>query len=182
MFNIEDFMSQRWAFGKASGKMKKGEGMVADIVVTNSRKLIPFIIAEVKYGPFIRNYIRIQKAIDGKLGKKEQENVKSDLSTQLRNFDAWEKYGPSKFEINYYLKNTEKTIQLIKDFKQMENTQVRAYLCIIGEIYPDLDQVLKKEIEKFSPPSEFELLLQHYEVRNWIEEQLKHLESNVQGS
>jgi hypothetical protein len=43
---------------------------------------------------------------------------------------------------------------------------VYAYLCIIDEIYPNLGQMLDKEIEKYNPPAEFNLLFQHYQVRS----------------
>jgi len=175
-FDIDDFMVQRFSLGRTRRKMKKGEGIVADIVVMGADNLIPLIIAEIKYSPFIWNYFPIIYAVEGKPTKEERENVKSALPSEIKRLNAWEKLGPSEAVLTFYLKNIDKTIKLIKDFKEKENESVHAYLCVIDEIYPNLGQMLGKEIENYNPPAEFKLLFQHYSVKSWMEEQLKKLE------
>jgi len=174
-FEIDDFISQRFSLGRTMRPMKKGKGIVADIVVMSAEDLVPTIIAEIKYGPLAWNYFPILYAITGKSTKEDRENVKIALQKKIKSLDALEKLGPSARALTYYLKNVDKIIQLIKNFKEKENESVYAYLCVIDEVHPNLEQVLEKEIEKYNPPKEFRLLFQYYPVRRWMEEQLKKL-------
>jgi hypothetical protein len=174
-FEIDDFMFQRLSLGRTRRTMKKGKGIVADIVVMGAEDLVPTIVAEIKYGPLIWNFFPILYAIAGKLTEEARENLKIALQREIKRLDVWEKLGPSEAVLTYYLKNIDKIIQLIKKFKEKENELVYAYLCVIDEIYPNLGQMLEKEIEKYNPPTEFKLLFQHFQVRGWMEEQLKKL-------
>jgi len=172
---IDDFVFQRLSLGRTRRTMKKGKGIVADIVVMGVEDLVPMIIAEIKYGPFTWNFFPILYAIAGKLTEEARENVKIALQKEIKRLDTWEKLGPSEAVLTYYLKNVDKIIRLIKNFKEKENESVYAYLCVIDEIYPNLGQILEKEIEKYNPPTEFKLLFQHFPVRSWMQEQLKKL-------
>jgi undecaprenyl pyrophosphate phosphatase UppP len=97
-----------------------------------------------------RNFFPILYAIAGKSTKEDRENVKIALEKQIKRLDVWENLGPSEAVLAYYLKNIDKIIQLIKNFKEKENESVYAYLCVIDEIYPNLGQMLEKEIEKYN--------------------------------
>jgi len=175
-FEIDDFMFQRFSLGRTRRTMKKGKGIVTDIVVMGAEDLVPTIIVEIKYGPFIWNFFPILYAIAGKSKEEDRKNVKIDLQREIKRLHAWEKLGPSEAVLTYHLKNIDKIIQLIKNFKEKVNESVDAYLCVINEIYPNLGQMLEKEIEKYNPPTEFKLLFHHYPVRSWMEEQLKKFE------
>lgn len=174
-FEIEDFIFDRMNLGRPTRKMKKGEGMVADIVVMGVHELVPSIIAEIKYSPFIWNYLPILKAVEGKITKEQKEKVKNALQKEINRLTSWEKYGPSQRLLLDYLKNVDKTIQLIKDFKENYDVSVHTYLCVIDEIYPNFGQLLEKEVGKYSPPDEFKLRFHHNSVRSWLGEQLSKL-------
>lgn len=174
-FEIEEFIIGRMNLGRPIRKMKKDEGMVADIVVMGAHELVPSIIAEIKYNPLIWNYLPILQAVEGKVEKEQREKVKKALQKEIDRLASWEEYGPSQRLILGYSKNVSKTIQLIRDFKEKYEVSIHAYLCIIDELYPDLGKSLGEEIKKYGPPEEFKLKFQHHSVRSWLEEQLSKL-------
>lgn len=155
--------------------MKKGEGMVADIVVMGANELVPSIIVELKYSPLIWNFLPIIKAAEGKVTRKQREIVKLRLKGTISQVTSWEEYGPSQRLILSYSKNVSKTIQLIKDFREKYNVSVYAYLCVIDEIYPSLGPLLEKQISKYNPPDRFRLRFHHHSVKEWLKDKLNKL-------
>jgi hypothetical protein len=175
LFDIDKFILDRMNLGKPIRKMKKGEGIIADIVVMDAHELVPSIIAEIKYSPLIWNYLPILKAVEGKDTKAHKEIVKKQVQIVISRLKTWEEYGPSQRMLLNYLGNVEKTIRLIKGFQENYNESVHAYLCVITEFYPNLGQLLEEEVRKHSPPDEFKLRFYYNPVRSWLEEQLSKL-------
>ena len=174
-FEIDDFIYDRNNLGRPRRKMKKGEGMVADIVVMGAKELVPSIIVELKYSPLIWNFLPIIEAAEGKATRKQRETVKLRLKGTISHMTSWEEYGPSQRLILSYSKNVNKIIQLIKDFREKYNVSVYAYLCVIDEIYPGLGPLLEKEINKYNPPDRFRLRFHHHSVKEWLKDQLNKL-------
>ncbi|MBX5321839.1 MAG: hypothetical protein QHH12_07960 [Candidatus Bathyarchaeota archaeon] len=171
-FNVEDFIFDRLSLGRPIRKMKKGSGIIADIVVMGAHDIVPFIIAEIKYSPLIWNYLPIFQAIDGKLSVGRREKIRNELRSTINRLKKWEAYGPSINLILGYLKNMDKIIGLIREFKDISEVPVHYYLCIIEEIYPNLKKLLQEEIKKHNPPDELKLLFHFNPMRSWLEEQL----------
>ena len=171
---IGDFQWDLFLLGRPKRKMRKGECIVADIVVRYIDNIVPLIIAEMKYYPFQLNLIRIMEAVEGRLSQKTKENVKRALKKDISRLKRWEKYGPTRSNLGYFLKNIDKIVQIVKSFEQ-QNEVIYAYLCVINEIFPDLEQRLEKELEKYNPPNQFRLRVQYYPLRRWMEKQLKRL-------
>jgi len=172
---IEDFETEMFWLGKPKRKRKKGESIVADIVVRDPDITFPLIIAEVKYSPYPINLTTIIKATEGKLEEKSIEIIKKALRKEVTNLREREKYGPSQSDILWYLdegKKVEKIIQLIQDLKKKHNHDAYVYYCVIDEFYPDLKQKLEREVEKYNPPNTFRLRCRYYPVRKWMEEQV----------
>jgi len=173
--NIEDFQWDFYFSGRPRRKRKKGKCIVADIVVKNVDDLVPSIVAEIKYYPFQWNFVPIMEAVEGKVSQETKESVRINLQKEISRFKSWEKYGPTQSDLKYFLSNVDKIIQIIRRFEEQENELVCAYLCVIDEIYPDLNQTLQNEIEKYNPPNQFKLQVEHYPIRRWMEEQLEKL-------
>ena len=173
--DIEDFQLDFYISGRSKRKRKKGKCIVADVVVRNVDNVIPLVITEIKYYPFQWNLIPIMEAVEGKVSEETKERIKIDLQREISRFEPWEKYGPTQSDLKYFLGNVDKIIQVVRSFEEQENELVHAYLCVIDEIYPNLKQRLENEIEKYNPPNQFKLLVEHYPIRRWMEEQLKKL-------
>jgi hypothetical protein len=175
IFDIDKFILDRMNLGKPMRKMKKGEGIVADIVIMDAHELVPSIIAELKYLPLIWNYLPILKAVEEKATKAQKEKVKKQLQIVISRLKTWEAYGPSQSMLLNYSKSMEKIIQLVKGFEEKYNESVNAYFCVIDEFYPNLGQLLDEEVKKYVPPDEFKLRFHHNSVKSWLEEQLSKL-------
>jgi len=174
-FDVGDFMISRMNLGKPRRKRKKGEGIIADIVIMGGHEIIPSIFAEIKYGPLIWNYLPILQAVEGKLTKERKEDVKEALLKTIERLRSWEEYGPSQSVVYDHLKNVDKIIRLIKDFEEWGNGPVYAYYCVINEIYPKLGQLMEDELHKHNAPDEIRLRFHHNSVRSWLEDQLSKL-------
>jgi hypothetical protein len=171
-FETMDFLRERDTLGKARRKMRKGEGMIPDIVVMDCNGLVPYVMVELKYSPLIWNYYPVVQAAKGELKEERKETVRNLVIRTIDNLKLWEKRGPSQVEVVSYFKNFDKTLRLIQDFRELdESTYV--YLCVIDEIFPNLGQLLEEEAKKQSFPHEFRVRFHHNSMRSWLEEQLR---------
>ena len=75
------------------------------------------------------------------------------LGNKIKMIRSWQKEEPSEPELEYFLGNADKLIQVIKDFKSKEGETVAGYLCVIDEIYPDIEDRIKKKIAEYNPRS-----------------------------
>lgn len=70
--------------------------------------------------------------------------MKKDLKRDIKYFENLSQIGPTQREIEkIYLKNVEKLIGVINDFERKEGITVNGYLCVIDEIYPNIEEVLQ---------------------------------------
>lgn len=169
----EDFGHDVYLYGRPKRKMKqKGECIVADIVVRNLDDTNPLIIAEIKYNPHEWNIQPIIEAIE-RGTKEDRDFMKDALMDVILYLEARERNGPTKRELAYFLKNVDGMLKVVQNFKEREKT-VYAYLCVIDELYPNLERILKEKCTVFP---EFELLVKCFPRKDWLREQLAKLTS-----
>lgn len=185
--DVKRFFHQLWT----EGKVTKRKYIVTDISIINidPYNLSPLLMAELKFTPFYRSYYPIMHALAMKREgrqKKFVEETKRVLKSDIEHLLGLREYGPSKdeFEKAYLGRErsgqttkVEKLITILRDFEEKEGIVVSGYLCIIDELYPDLEERLNKEIDKFNPPDQFKLLFEHIDIKESLEENLKKLET-----
>lgn len=171
---IEDFRWDLFTFGRPKRKRKKGRCIVADIVLRNLDNVAPVIIAEMKYDPYQWNLVPIIEAIEGR-PTYEIKDVKDAVQSAIGRLETLQRKGPTRTELDYFLRNVSKTVQIAKDFREKKNESLYIYLCVIDEIYPDLRQRLEMETQKYNPPNQFKLRVKYYPMKKWMMEQLERL-------
>jgi len=172
--DVTTFADQLYYNGRV--KRTPGKCIVADICLLDDDNLYPYLIAEIKFQPVYIGYYDLFHA----LRLKEQGNDYSPVVDRLRNLipklESWAVKGPSKREIStIYLKNIQKMINILKDFKNIEKRDVIGYVCIIDEIYSDLKDRLSAEIKKINPPDNFRLIINYINMKESLNKILARL-------
>lgn len=159
---VELFFDELLYFGRISEKKYKYR---SDIVVMNPYKQELYLIAELKFTPIYWSFYLLMRDLEAKQEKKIEpaaEIIKM-LKSTVNRIKQWRKYGPSESKVkNVYLKNVDKLIKILSDFKDKEGKVVTGYFCVLDEIYPDIEERLKKEVEKYNPPDQFNLRVRHF--------------------
>lgn len=150
------------------------EHIIPDIVVTDE-SFDPCLISEIKFTPlsfgFIPSWILISRFDKGeKIENTGKEELRKWLNENISHLERLHSAGPSKQAIDYYLSNTEKLIKLLKGFKSEEEIEVSGYLCVIDELFPDLEERLKRAVKRYDPPTQFEVLVEHFDLIESLEQ------------
>lgn len=142
-----------------------GKHIISDICILDEENLYPQLLAEIKYTPVYTGYYQLMYAIKRKNEKKDTDLSTDYLKSLIIKLERWAVRGPSKTELErLYLKNMPKFIHILKAFKKHCN--IVGYLCVINEVYPNLENILKKEIEKYDPPENFIILSEYYNIKD----------------
>jgi hypothetical protein len=159
-----------------TGRVSRRKCIVPDIVVLNLENLRPILLAEIKFNPVGWG---LGWLVSGLSEEIIREIVKV-LGNKIKRIRNWQKEGPSEQDLEYFLENADKLIQVIKDFKSKTGETVAGYLCVIDEIYPDIEDRIKKKISEYNPPEHFKVLAKYCpavdkleEAREWLIERLK---------
>jgi hypothetical protein len=165
-----------------SGRVSRRECIVPDIVVLNPENLRPILLAEIKFNPVYRSLYWL---VAPWLYEEIIREIVKFLGNDVEGVRNCQKKGPSEQELEYFLRNVDKLIQVIKDFKSKEGETVAGYLCVIDEIYPDIEDRIKKKIAEYNPPEHFKVLAKYYPAVDVLEkareELVKILKSSEEG-
>ncbi|MEM3640705.1 MAG: hypothetical protein QXH37_02120 [Candidatus Bathyarchaeia archaeon] len=135
------------------GTIKRGNCIVADICIIDHEKLLPLMIAEVKFSPWPIGFLPILGALEAKddgRKKKYVEIVKKALKNNIDKLQLQQEFGPSTemFEKAFLGRRrkgestqVEKLIKVLKNFER-RRVIVSAYWCIIDEVYLNLEERL----------------------------------------
>ena len=69
----------------------------------------------------------------------------------------------------------EKMIQIINNFRKMEKRDVRGYLCVFDELYPDIEEILLEAIDRYEPPDNFKVIATYFDVSQALQDTLEEL-------
>lgn len=173
--DVEEFSWELFLLGRVSRR----KCIVPDIVVLNPENLSPILLAEIKFNSVywsLNWLIGLETSEDEEVIRK----IVKFLGNKIKTIRGWQKEGPSEPELEYFLGNADKLIQVIKDFKSKTGETVAGYLCVIDEIYPDIEDRIKKKIAEYNPPEHFKVLAKYYpavdvleKAREWSVERLK---------
>jgi hypothetical protein len=175
-FEVEDFWSDLYFKGRVSMRKGKGKSIIPDVVVLDPEDMeTPRLVAEIKFNPLYWNISSLIELLEVvSFGQHDAEMKLDELVSQLgravRSVRAYQKKGPSKQGLESILKNIDKLIQLVKDFKNKMGEAVAGYLCVIDEVYPDIEDRIMKEIVKYDPPEHFNVLAMYYPAVDTLEE------------
>jgi len=163
-----------------TGRVGARKCIIPDIVILNLDTLLPKLIAEIKFAPVPYGFGPIEKALEFKKEKKETKYVswiKNELEKTVNNLKSCQESGPPEGELREYTKNVDKLIGILKGFKSEEEEVVAGYLCVLDEYYPDIEERLKREIEKYNPPGQFKLMVEYHPMREELENALTKLQA-----
>jgi hypothetical protein len=164
-----------------TGRVSRRKCIVPDIVVLNLENLRPILLAEIKFNPVGWGLGWLVSGLSEEIIRK----IVKFLGNKIKRIRNWQKEGPSEQDLEYFLKNADKLIQVIKDFKSKEGETVAGYLCVIDEIYPDIEDRIKKKIAEYNPPEHFKVLAKYYPAVDVLEkareELVKILKSSEEG-
>jgi len=171
-FQVKRFYAELEFLGRPLAPPK--EHMKPDIVVTDEN-FYPCLISEIKFKPlsfgFIPSWILISRLEKGeKIEDTEKEELRELLTENISHLKRLRSAGPSKQAIDYFLSNTEKLIKVLKNFKSEEEIEVSGYLCVIDELFPDLEERLKTAVKEYDPPTQFEVLVEHFDLMESLEQ------------
>ena len=160
----------------AYGRVKMTEYVKPDIVVIDPLVADLYLIAELKYTPIYWSYLPLYLAREKKLSKEDVEQVKKGLERSINYLQKIRQEEPTPQSIEkIYLTNVSKMIGILNDLEKEENETVAGYLCVIDEIYPNIEEILKRTIKKFNPPNQFRILAEHFTVYENLEKTLEQL-------
>jgi len=169
---VKRFYSELELFGRPIASPK--EHIKPDIVITDEF-FLPCLIGEIKFTPlyfgFIPSWIIISKLEKGeKVEDREKEELRRSLAEIISNLQRLHTEGPSERDVDYYLSNIDKVITIVKSFKKEEDVDVAGYLCVIDELFPDLEERLKQAVKKYDPPTQLEILVEHFDLIEPLEQ------------
>lgn len=178
-FEIERFSNELWAWGR----VKMTEYIKPDIVVIDPLEPRPYLFAELKFTPIYWSYVPIYLALEKKLDKEAVEEVKKALKRTINFLQRVRQEDPSPQDIEktYFgvdkrgRTKVEKLIGMLNDFERKEGNVVSGYLCVIDEIYPNIEEILQKAVKEYNPPSQFRILAQHFTVYEDLKKTLEKL-------
>jgi len=142
------------------------EHIKPDIVIMDEY-FSPCLISEIKFTPFYLGFIPRENL----LSKVQKEELRKLLTADINCLERLRRDGPSKKDIDrQYLGNIGKLIEVLKNFKREEGIDVAGYLCVIDELFPDLEERLKQAVKKYDPPTQFEVLVEHFDLMESLEQ------------
>jgi hypothetical protein len=179
---VEEFGWELFIRGRISTK----RCLVPDIVILDLEKLKPRLIAELRFYPIYWSFNVVFEALQRKMKKEASEfvsEITKALEKSIRKIKSFQKASPSEQELKYaYLRNVDKIIQIIKDFENKEGETIAGYLCIIDEFYPNIEDKIKEEIEKYNPPRQFKLLVKYYPAIDILERIYTELKTGIKSN
>jgi len=163
-------------------RARKVEVYIADIAIIGWEKETLYqnpypslyLIAELKYQPTtlipidILTLAQEEELEDHKLTAYLLNNdgeLIAELERNTRTIREWRRSGPTKSDLDYYLgrgkskPQIRKMIDIMKAYKNEH--EVYGYLCILEDLYPDLDSALLEEIKQYDPPPQFRILFKY---------------------
>lgn len=180
--DVKQFRGELWGKGRISSY----KCVKADIAIIDNRNFCPQIITELKYTPIywsINPLLIIPKSKDEENKNKLREWLRKSLDYLQR--CRLEKPNLKEIENAYFgpHKNNpttvEKMIQIVNRFKTDEQTDIRAYLCVFDEIYPNIQEILDEAIDHYEPPDTFNIIAFHIPISDILEDTFKELTSSI---
>ena len=161
-FPISLDVERLWEDLFSYGRVKARKYIKPDIVIINPTLPVSvYLIAELKFTPAYISFLPLLPAILKIMGKEYMKSLKNGIKENIDYLQRKQKKELTKNEKKYYLGNIDKLIKILKDFEERGEI-VAGYLCFIDELYPNLQQILEEEIEKYEPPDQFKILGMHY--------------------
>jgi len=180
-FKVKRFATELLAHGRVIAR--PGEYFRPDIVIIDPLEGCPYLFAELKFTPIYWSYLPLYLAEKKVLSKEDREKLKEDLRRTINYLKRVRQEEPTQryIEETYFgvdkqgHTNIKKLIEIINDFKEKEQETVAGYLCVIDEIYPNIEKMLQKAIKKYNPPRQFKILAQYFTVYENLEKVLEDL-------
>ena len=177
--DVERLSSELWAHGRVIGR----GCFRPDIVIIDPLEPCPYLFAELKFTSIYWSYLPLYLALEKKLSKEALEDLKRGLKRAIDYLQRIRQVEPTRQDIEktYFgvdkrgRTNVEKLIGILNDFERKEGATVTGYLCVIDEIYPNIQEILQKAAKKYNPPIRFKILVEHFPVYKHLEKTLEKL-------
>jgi len=156
-----------------------------DIAVIDPVDSYLYLIAELKFTPIYWSYLPLYRARK-KLSKEALDELKKGLKRSINYLQKIRRKEPTQqyMEKTYFgpidkhgRTKVEKLIGILNDFERKKGEIVPVYLCVIDEIYPNVEEILQKAIKKYNPPSQFKILAIHFMIYEDLEKTLEILKT-----
>jgi hypothetical protein len=154
----------------------------ADIAIIDSENSCPQIIAELKFTPLywgFQSLLAVPRGNDEETKRVVAAAISRDLGFLQRKRS--EKPNQKQVEDTYFgpHKNgpttVEKMIQIINRFKTEQQKDVRGYLIVFDEIYPNVEEILNEAIDHYNPPDTFKIIATYRDLADILQDTLKKL-------
>jgi hypothetical protein len=66
-------------------------------------------------------------------------------------------------------------IQIVNKFKTEQQKDVRAYLVVFDELYPNIEEILNEAIDRHNPPDAFKIIATYWDISEVLQDTLKEL-------
>ena len=170
------------------GRIRSRNCVKADIAIIDSENSCPQIIADLKFTPLYWGFKYLLMVPRGN-HKETKRIVAAAISRDLDSLQRKRSEKPSqkKVEDTYFgpHKNgpttVEKMIQIINRFKTEQQKDVRGYLIVFDEIYPNVEDILNEAIDHYDPPDTFKIISEYRGLTEVLQDTLKELTANTNG-
>jgi len=165
------------------GRIAMKKCIKPDIVIIDP--LVPelYVVTELKFTSIYWGYLPFYLALEKELDEEAIEELKKGLRRSIDYLARVRAEKPTQQDIEktYFGKdkqgrtNIGKLIGILNDFEKKEKEIVAGYLCVIDEIYPNIQEILQEAIKKYNPPSQFKILAEHFTVYEDLQKTLEKL-------
>ena len=178
-FDVERLSNELWYFGR----VKMRGCFKPDIAIIDPIELRPYLFVELKFTPIYWSYLPLYHGTRTPLSKEAREELKERLERTINYLRRVRKEEPTQQDIEktYFgidkqgRTNVEKLIGIINELEKKKKETVAGYLCVVDEIYPNIEKILQKAIKKYNPPSQFKILAKHSGVYESLVKALENL-------
>lgn len=176
--DVKQFVPELWVKGRVSSR----SCVKADIAIIDYENFCPQIITELKFTPLYWGFSALLT-----VPRSKDEDNKSELrKALLRDLDFLQRRRsekPSQKDVeNIYFgfhrngpTTVEKMIQIVNKFRIEEQKDVRAYLVVFDEFYPNIEEILNEAIDHLNPPDTFKIIATYWNISEVLQDTLKEL-------
>ena len=170
-------------------RTRKSEVYTADVAIVGWHKPSDYspylyLVAELKYYPTTLISVAMLALAQGEFKGDVYRLLTFEGEATMRAIEKikeWQRIGPSVSDINYFLgrgkgrSQVEKMIDIVRRYVEFDH-DIYAYLCVVDDLYADLESILLEEVKQYNPPQRFKVLFKYIPIN------VERLELIISGS
>lgn len=146
-----------------------------DIVIMDP--LVPKIhlIAELKFTPVYWSYMAFYLAKEGGLTSEALATLKGKLQRDVEYLRGFREKPNLQDLRKAYLSNVPGMVRLLENFESVTGERIACYLCIVDEIYPDIQKLLSEIIGDFDRQARITIMTTHVDIYESMKQLFKEI-------